>query len=186
MAQKPPQVSPGAAQALQSAMLALQQGRPEAAEGIARDILARNAGDIGAMYALGHALLQQKRHGDAVAPLERAAQQSRDPAVHTALSVALRQAGRTDDAMSRLKRLVKREPFPPAMVEYGQLLTQSCQYDEARAVFAQGLAIAPSYPDLVVAAAAFFQVVGDFSKAAELYRQLLTADPANARVRIPV
>ena len=184
MAQKPPQVSPGAAQALQSAMLALQQGRPEAAEGIARDILARNAGDIGAMYALGHALLQQKRHEDAVAPLERAAQQSRDPAVHTALSVALRQAGRTDDAMSRLKRLVKREPFPPAMVEYGQLLTQSCQYDEARAVFAQGLAIAPSYPDLVVAAAAFFQVVGDFSKAAELYRQLLAADPANARVRI--
>ena len=185
MAQKPPQVSVSASQeALQSALLALQQGRPEAAENIARDILARNAADIGAMYALGHALMQQRRHEDAVAPLERAAQQSRDPAVHTALSMALQQTGRTGEAMARLKRLLKREPFPPAMVEYGQLLMQSCHYTEARDVFAQALAIAPNYPDLVVAAAAFFQVIGDFARAGELYRQLLANDPANARLRI--
>jgi Flp pilus assembly protein TadD len=82
-------------------MLALQQGRPESAEGIAQEILSRNAGDVGAMYVLGHALMQQKRHEEAIAPLERAAQQSRDPAVHTALGVALRQVGASSPTRRR-------------------------------------------------------------------------------------
>ena len=43
--------------ALQAAAVAVQQGRPEEGERIAREILAHNAGEIGAMVLLGHALL---------------------------------------------------------------------------------------------------------------------------------
>ncbi len=186
MAQKPPQTPPGETQmALQSAALAMQQGRYQEAERIAHDILARNAGDVGAMYTLGHALLLQKRAEEAIPPLERAAQQSRDPVIHTCLSMALRQVRRTDEALSRLKRVVKRDPpFPPAIVEYGVLLMQASQYDEAREVFNKGLAIAPNYLDLLRAAAPFFQAICDFPKAIEIYKQVLAIDPSNIGARI--
>jgi tetratricopeptide (TPR) repeat protein len=185
MARQPPQSSSGSTQAaLQAAAVAVQQGRPEEGERIAREILTHNAGEIGAMFMLGHALLAQKRVEEAIPPLERAAQQSRDPAIHTRLCMALRQAGRTDDAMSRLKRVIKREPFAPAFVEYGVLLTQFYKYDEAREVFTRGLAAAPNYPDLLMAAAGFFQASCDFPKAAELYRRFLTFDQGNVAARI--
>src|SRR3954470_18653426 len=89
--------------ALQQAAFAVQSGRPAEAERIANEVLAHNAGDVRAMHMLGYALLVQKRGKDAVAPLERAARQTRDPAIETQLGMALRQAGRSEDALAQFE-----------------------------------------------------------------------------------
>ncbi len=86
MALKPP-LSPSGARgpspselALQDATAAMQAGRPADAEQLAADVLKSNAGNLAAMQLLGTALLMQGRGKEAIAPLERAARQSRNAA----------------------------------------------------------------------------------------------------------
>ncbi len=132
---KPPpqQRPPGAADAaLQAAAFALQNGRFADVERIARELLQKNPGDAQAAQLYGYALTAQQRGSEAIVPLERAAQQNKDPAVDTQLGLALRQAGRKEEALERFARAVKRpQPFPPAFLEYGSVLIDAGRIDEA-------------------------------------------------------
>src|SRR5581483_6149774 len=85
---------------LQGALSALQAGRPLDAERIAAEILKSDPKQASALHILGCAVLMQGRAEDALAPLEAAARQRRDPEVDTQLAVALRQAGRDAEARS--------------------------------------------------------------------------------------
>jgi Tfp pilus assembly protein PilF len=136
---------------LQRALSALQAGRPLDAERIAAEILKSDPKQARALHILGCAVLMQGRAEDAVAPLEAAARERRDPEVDTQLAIALRQAGRNEEALSRLKRAVKRQPpYPPAFRELGAVLFATGSHDEAIEVLNRGLQIAPMMPDLSI------------------------------------
>lgn len=147
----PPQARPPSQSdlALQQAAFAIQNRRPADAERIANDLLKHNAGDLRAMHMLGYALLLQNRGKEAVTPLERAARQTRDPAIETQFAMALRQAGRNEDALAQFQRTLKRQPpFPPAFLEYANLLAALDRHDEAIDILQQALAVAPDFAEL--------------------------------------
>ncbi|MGH6670853.1 MAG: tetratricopeptide repeat protein [Xanthobacteraceae bacterium] len=144
--------APGAAQdALQRAIMALNDRRPDEAERLAAAAAKANPRDPRTLYVLGSALLMQGRGAEAVAPLEAAARARHDGEIDTRLAMALRLAGRADDALARLKRAVKRRPpFPGAFHDLGCILGSLKRYDEAVDVFRQGLDVAPMMPELSV------------------------------------
>ena len=85
-------------EAVQRAKAVMQNGRPDEAERMLRDLLAKGPRRPAALHSLGLALLAQRRAGEAVAPLEEAArrqsEQGRpDPVIETNLAVALDQSG---------------------------------------------------------------------------------------------
>ena len=166
--------------ALQSAAAAIQANRPVEAERIAADVLKANAGSVPAMQLLGTALLMQNRGKEAIAPLERAARQSRDARTETELAVALRQAGRDDDARERLERAIKRKPpFPPAFLELGTVLAVLNRQDEAIEMLQQGLAIAPNFADLSLQLGRLYATRGQNTQARAAFARAVAAAPAN-------
>jgi tetratricopeptide (TPR) repeat protein len=165
---------------LQSAAAALQAGRPQEAEHIAADVLRANAGSLPALKLLGTALLMQGRGKEAIAPLERAARQSRDPAVETELGVALRQANRPEEARERLERAVKRKPaFPPAFLELGNVLAALNRHDEAIKILRQGLAVAPGFVELSMELGRVYSERGMNSEARASFERAVALASAN-------
>jgi Flp pilus assembly protein TadD len=187
MARKPPPLPTAARRgpsqsdlALQSAGAAIQAGRLREAEHIAADVLKGNAGSLPALQLLGTALLMQGRGKEAIAPLERAARQSRDSATETRLAMALRQAGREDEARERLERALKRKPpFPPAFLELGNLLAALERCDEAIDILHQGLAVAPNFPDLLMELGRVYSVCGKNAEARVAFARSVALAPGN-------
>jgi tetratricopeptide (TPR) repeat protein len=187
MAQKPPPLPTAARRgpsqsdlALQSAGAAIQAGRPLEAERIAADVLKGNAGSLPALQLLGTALLMQGRGKEAIAPLERAARQSRDSATETRLAMALRQAGREKEARERLERALKRKPpFPPAFLELGNLLAALDRFDEAIEILHQGLAVAPNFPDLLTELGRVYSACGKNAEARVAFARSVALAPGN-------
>jgi tetratricopeptide (TPR) repeat protein len=182
---KPPQNQPPrpnpADEALQQAAFALQSNRPADAERIARDVLNHNAGNVRAMHVLGYALLVQNRAKEAIAPLERAAKQTRDPAAETQLAMALHKAGRPDDALKQFERTLKRKPpFPPAFLEFAGLLAALERQDEAIEILQQGLAIAPGFADLRFQLGRLYSLRRRDKDARAVFAQVVAADPRHA------
>src|SRR5262249_34473899 len=137
--------------AFRQGMAAVEQGRPDDAERIARDLLGRRPQHVGALHLLGLALLAQKRPREAVAPLEQAVHAGPDPIVETHYAVALRGVGRRAEALDWLERATTREPpFSAAFHELGILHCAMRRYDEAEAAFKRGLAVAPTVAELSV------------------------------------
>jgi tetratricopeptide (TPR) repeat protein len=187
MALKPPPL-PNAARrgpspselALQSAASAIQAGRPVEAERFAAEVLKANAGSLPALQILGTALVMQGRGKEAIAPLERAARQSRDAATETELAVALRQAGRNEEARERLERAAKRKPpFPPAFLELANLLATLNRHDEAIEILHQGLAIAPDFADLSLELSRVLSARGKNKEARAAFARAVALAPAN-------
>ncbi len=147
----PPRPAGDAEADLQWAIGAINHGRPEDAEQLARSVLGRIPQHPKALYLFGYALLQQNRAAQAVAPLEKAARALQDPAVETQLGIALRRTGRTDDALARLTRATKRRPvFPEAFHQLGSLLFSLNRNDEAMTVAAHGCELAPDVVELPI------------------------------------
>jgi tetratricopeptide (TPR) repeat protein len=135
--------------AVQRASLALNNQRPQEAEGIAREVLRADPRHAQALHILGYALLMQGRADDAVAALEPAARGQNNPQTDTQLALALRQAGRDEDALARLRRAIRpRPPYLPAFYELGRMLFSLKRFEEAVAVLRRALDIAPMMPDL--------------------------------------
>jgi tetratricopeptide (TPR) repeat protein len=136
---------------LRLAGAALDQRRPDEAERITRDLLAKNPHHVGALHLLGLACLAQARAQDAVIALEQVAAARSDSMVETQLAIALRQSGRTSEALACLQRAVERQPpFPFAFHELGVLLFSQRRLDEAEAAVRRGLQVAPTMPELSV------------------------------------
>jgi tetratricopeptide (TPR) repeat protein len=137
--------------AIQRAVFALSQQRPDEAQRIAEDVLKADPRHAQALYVVGCALLMQGRAQDAIKPLEDAARGRHDPAIDTQLAIALRQAGRPEDAFVRLKRATKRKPpYAAAYHELGRLLVAMGSYDEAIDALNCGLEVAPMMPQLSI------------------------------------
>jgi tetratricopeptide (TPR) repeat protein len=165
---------------LQGAAAAIQAGRPLEAERLAADVLKANAGSLPAMQLLGTALLMQGRGKDAIAPLERAARQSRDAESETRLATALRQAGREEEARERLERAVKRKPpFPPAFIELANVLYVLNRQDEATEILQQGLAVAPDFPDLSLQLGRLYATRGKNTQARAAFARAVALAPGH-------
>ena len=150
--------------------------RPGEAEHIAAEVLKANRGNVRAAQVLGHALLLQNRGAEAIAPLEKAARRSEDPAVETLLGAAFALAGRRDEALEQLRRATaRRPPYPPAFLEHGIQLARAGRFEEAIAALESGLALAPDAVDMQRELAALHLKRNDRSKARELLLRALKA-----------
>ncbi len=165
---------------LRWAALAIQNGLPQDAERVASDVLKADAGSVEAAKLLGYALMLQDRAVEAVAPLEKAARASRNPAIETQLSIALRHAGKTDKALIWLKRAVTRTPpFAPAFDELGYLLKVLNKPAEAIAVLKQGVAVAPMMTEMWIRLGLVCADVNDRAGARSAYAQALAINPVH-------
>ena len=152
--------------------------RPGEAERIAAEVLKANRGNVGAAQILGQALLMQNRGAEAIAPLEKAARRSEDPAVETLLGAAFALTGRLDEAIEQLHRATaRRPPYPPAFLEHGIQLARAGRFDEAMAALESGLALAPDAVDMQRELAALHLKRNDRTRARELLARALKAAP---------
>jgi tetratricopeptide (TPR) repeat protein len=164
--------------ALRRGMMAIQQRRPDEAERIARDVLARQAQNVGGLHLIGLALLAQGRARDAVAPLETAARLSPVAIIETHLAIALRQCGRSAGAVTVLERAVTRRPaFPLAFHELGVLLFTQRRLAEAEAVLKRGLAAAPGMAELSVILGGILLDRADWKGAKDAFARVLASTP---------
>jgi tetratricopeptide (TPR) repeat protein len=164
--------------ALQWAANAMQSGRAAEAERAAGEVLQKNPGDARAAHIYGHALYQQGRGQDAIAPLERAIQQNHSPVLETQVGMLLRQADRLDDALKYLARATKRQPpFPPAFLEYGSLLLEQLRYDEAVEVLERGLYLAPNFAEILAHLGTAYAARGERDKASQAFARVLATAP---------
>jgi tetratricopeptide (TPR) repeat protein len=166
--------------AVRRAMAAVQNGRPDQAEGIARELISGKSRHPAALHVLGVALLAQRRPREAIAPLEQAARDRADPAVETHLAIALRQTGRSADAVSWLERATARQPaFAPAFRELGMLLLSLRRLAEAEAVLQRGREIAPAMPEWSMVLGGIFLERGDRAQAKVAFAQALAHAPGH-------
>jgi tetratricopeptide (TPR) repeat protein len=166
--------------ALRRARLALDGQRPQDAQRICEDVLKAEPRHAQALHIFGCALLMQGRSQDAIAPLETAARELRDPEVDTLLAIALRQVDRHEDALSRLKRATKRRPpYATAFHELGYLLFSLERYDEAIEALRRGLDIAPMMPELSIQLGYVLLQRRNFADAKLAFARALDISPAS-------
>jgi tetratricopeptide (TPR) repeat protein len=166
--------------ALKGAMAAIQNRQPDAAERIAREVLARDPRHPGALHLFGVALLAQGRAREALAPLEQAARARADPVIETHLAIALRQLGQTEQALQMLERATARQPaVPMAFHELGVLLFSQRRLAEAQAVLERGLEIAPAMPELSVVLGGVFLDRLDRANAKLAFARVLASAPGH-------
>lgn len=165
-------------EALQRAIAALNDRRPEDAERIAGEILKSEPRHSKALQVFASAILLQGRTEDAIATLEAGARGRQDPEIDTQLGIALRQAGRNEEALSRLKRATKRQPpFAPAFYELGSLLVAVARHDEAIETLNRGRAIAPMMPELSIQLGYIFLERRDCAQAKMAFMHALGISP---------
>ena len=153
--------------------------RPDEAERITAEVLKANRGNARAARVLGQALLMQNRPAEAIAPLERAARRSGDPAIETLLATA----GCRDEALDQLRRTTaRRPPFAPAFLEHGGQLATIGRFEEANAVLESGLAFAPDSVELRTELGFLHLKRNNRAKARAMLLQALAAAPERSDV----
>jgi tetratricopeptide (TPR) repeat protein len=168
----------GAGDALQRALLAVQNGRAAEAEAIARDMLKANAGHLEAVKVLAYALLMQDKPEAAAPLLEKAARTTRNPEIETQLAIALRKTGDIDKAMVWLKRATKRmPPFAPAFYELGCTLHLLRRSGEAIEVLSQAIAAAPMMIELHLQLGSIYNELNDRLNAGRTFARALAINP---------
>src|ERR1700683_4620596 len=157
---------------------ALRQGRLDQAASLARQALSADPGDTIAAQTLGQALLMQARSREAVDALRAPTALSQDAGLETLLARALAMAGRRDEAFDQLRRTTsRRPPFVLAFLELGELLGRAGRSDEALAVFAAGLTLAPDAAVLRLGLGHLHLSLNDRARARELFGEVCAAAP---------
>ncbi len=156
----------------------MQSRRPDEAERIARDVLARQAQHVGALHLLGLALMSQGRGREAVTPLEAASRLQSSPVIETHLAIALRQSGQFAAALKQLEHAVTLQPaFPLAFHELGVLLFSQRRLDEAEAVLRRGIECGPAMPELSVVLGGILLDRADWAGAKAAFARVLELAP---------
>jgi tetratricopeptide (TPR) repeat protein len=170
--------APTAEAMLQHAVAAMRNGNPQEAERIARDTLSRHRDHPLALRLLGVALLEQRRHADAIAPLEGCVQARPDAGGETYLAVAYLAVGRSEESMTLLQQATERRPpFPPAFLELGKLLRQQHRYAEAEAILKRGVEAAPNVSDFPLTLGSVLLERGDMEGAKHAFAKALAIAP---------
>lgn len=138
-------------QALQQAAQALRMQQFMRAEQLAAGVLKSNRSDRNAVLILGHALIAQNRHDEAIESLEKAARRASDAEIETLLGAALCASRRSPDGIEQLRRTAaRRPPYLPAFQELAGQLAKAGLLNEAIRTIEDGMALAPDSVDLKV------------------------------------
>lgn len=152
--------------------------RPDEAERLAAGVLNADPANGQAAQILGTALLLQGRGAEAVEPLTRAAQRTRDPAVETLLARALAATGRRDEAIAQLRQATQRRPaYPLAFLELGEALGASGQASEGITILEAGLTLFPTADGLRVALGYLHLQCNDRPRARRCFEDVRRAAP---------
>jgi tetratricopeptide (TPR) repeat protein len=166
---------------LDQARQALAAGEPAQAEVLAARLLRADPNHADAALVLGHALLRQGRLAEAVEPLRRALKRGPDARLETLLGKALRAAGDRAAASEALEAAAARRPlYPLAIVELGELLTETERLDKAEALYAETLALAPEDPALLIGRGHLHLAAGEAEAALTAFEQAQIAAPGSA------
>ncbi len=165
---------------LQYAAVALQNGYPQDAERIARDILSGRRNHLRALQLLGLALLEQQRPAEAISPLEQCVRARPDAASETYLALALLAVRDSAKAKTLLQRATERRPpFPPAFYELGKLLRQEHRFAQAEAVLRRGMEAAPGVSEFPLTLGNVLLERGDMEGAKQAFAKALAIAPGH-------
>jgi len=135
-----------AASTLSEISTAIQQGRPQAAEQLAREQLHRHPGDENILTLLGLSVQMQGRPGDAAVYFEELTRLQPHAAIHwNNLGSVLRDAGRSEPAEAAYRRAQALEPRDSQILEnLGLLYYDRADYAAARMCFIGASEIDPA------------------------------------------
>ncbi|MBL0163528.1 MAG: sulfotransferase [Xanthomonadales bacterium] len=145
---------------LQRAFEAYQSGKPQQAETLCREVLAKTPEDEVALLVLAMSLDAQQRSDEAMQLFEYLTVISPDQAVNwTNLGTMLRSAGQADKAEQVFRNALDRDANEiTALFNLGSLSFEKGSYGEARALLLRALALAPDDANVrVLAVAACFE-----------------------------
>ena len=140
---------------IESIVAALQLGRPQDAERLARDFLIDQPANLDGLILLSMSLMQQDRPADAVSVCRELTRLVPQSAIYWSnLGTALRDAGELREAEEAYQKAVDLEPtFYGAQVNLGYLLLESGKFPEARDTFLAAHQLDPDSPEARIYAA---------------------------------
>lgn len=171
---------PTISEAYKIALRLHQEGKPEVAEQIYRNILAAEPGHAQSWHLLGVAALQRGEHQPAIEYIERAiALDASRAAFFANLGVAYRQAGRLADAERVLRRALEMNPrFANACCTLGLTLCDLDRADLAIGYLQRAVEIKPSDSLAAVGLAFALSEVGYVEEALNAYHYAYDLTPA--------
>jgi len=167
---------------IERASAELQTGRPDAAERIYRDVLARDANHAVALHFLGLCLVQTGRTGEGLAFLARSIELLPGKAKprHN-YAVSLLQAGNLDAAERELLEAIRLEPENAATHHYlGMVRQRLGRLDEAVAAYQAALERLPDDPSVASNLGYCLLEQGKTEAALEWLRRSIAREPRNA------
>ncbi len=166
---------------LQKAAGLLQAGHHQRALAVlaAVEAAGSESADYWQLLALAHKGLGQLY--EAEASYLKSLELNSQPHVITNLANLYRQQGRLDEAENRYKDALNADPKNvPALVNYGQLLTDGKRFDAAADRFSVALEYRPGHVNARIGLGQALQQLGDQQGAVGLFQDVLSDNPMNA------
>ena len=171
--------------ALEEAWRALDRDDFRAAERVAQDALARDAGDRDALFLLGSTWLFEGRHRDALEPLAQAARGGGPRGAAYRLGhcyLALNELGKAEEALRR--ETAAHPDYANAHTTLGVVLVNQGRREEALAAFLAALAIEPRHAEANTNAGNVLAELGRREEAITYLRRAVEANPGLVDVQL--
>jgi len=165
-----------------AAATALAKGDLRTAEGIFRDLLRRDAADVGAACGLAAVALSAGQPRDAERLLRHALTQTAHmPLVWRGLAQALLDAGRHVEAEAAIRRALEIEPdSAPSWVILGSVLAHRLRGESAVAAFDRALALEPRQVRVLLSKGHVLKTLGRRAECEAAYHECLVLAPGFA------
>lgn len=174
-------MSPAAsiADELRAATELVYAGRFPQAESAARGVLARQPRNPEAHYVLALSAMFQKRHAEALAPIEKAISLAAGDAQYAFVrALCLAGAGRVEEALAAYRRTLELRPaFFEAWANLGSLLETNGRFAEAEEAYVRADRLKPGIAAVLNGLGMCLLARGESAKAAEAFGRAVAADP---------
>ncbi|MGE0355634.1 MAG: tetratricopeptide repeat protein [Burkholderiales bacterium] len=174
-------MSPAAsiADELRAATELVYAGRFPQAESAARGVLARQPRNAEAHYVLALSAMFQKRHAEALAPIEKAISLAAGDAQYAFVrALCLAGAGRVEEALAAYRRALELRPaFFEAWANLGSLLETNGRFAEAEEAYLRADRLKPGIAAVLNGLGMCLLARGESAKAAEAFGRAVAADP---------
>ena len=168
------------AEQLRAAADLVYAGRFLPGEAAARQVLARQPRNPEAHYVLALSAMFQKRHAEALAPVEKAIsldpRDARYPFLH---AMCLAGAGRVDEAVAAYRRALGLRPaYFEAWANLASLLETHQRFAQAEEAYGRALALKPGAAPVLNGLGMCLLARGELERAADAFSRAVAADPA--------
>lgn len=164
---------------LRSATDLAHAGRFPQAEAMARQVLALQPRSAAAHYVLALSAMLQKRHADALPPIETAIKfEGGNAQYHFVRAMCLAGAGRADDAVAAYRGALSIRPsFFEAWANLGNVLELKRRFPEAEEAYRQALRLKPGAPPVLHGLGVCLFARGDLEEAAKAFSAAVAGNP---------